>query len=157
MKLNELVESVKEEVTKEEEALKEGIRDAEYKITDMGHKKMKNLMDELHDDLPVFEKAGYKLHSMEVDLGISPKLVPYFTVVRHISKEEQQAILDEVKQKRMLHLLLSSLFKSSYLKEVLKIGNLDFHGLKIELAAVPTVRLVFLESQGEVPMIEDDE
>ncbi len=146
MDLNEIVESVKEEVIKEEDALKEGIRDTQYKITDMGHKKIKDLMDELHDDLPVFEKAGYKLHSMEVEIGISPKLIPYFIVEKQISQEEQQAILDEVKHQRVLHLLLKSLFKSSYLKEVLKIGDLEFHGLRIELAAMPTVRLLFLGS-----------
>ncbi len=134
--VNELLESVKEE------AIKEG-NESIHKITDVGHKKIRDLTDELHDDLPIFERAGYSLHSLEVELGISPKLIPHFKVEKQISQEEQQTILDEVKHKRILSLLLSSLFKSSYLKEILKIGNLEFHGLKIELSAIPKVRLLF--------------
>lgn len=146
MNLDNIIESVKEEVTKGQEALEGSITETEHKITDAGHRKMKDLVDELHEDLPIFERAGYKLHSLEVELGITPKLIPHFKVEKHISKEEQQTLLNEVKHKRVLHLLLSSLFKASYLKKVLRIGNLDFNGLKIELSAIPTVRLLFWES-----------
>ena len=131
-----LLNGIKAEVQKEGE-------ETVHKITDVGHRKMKEVIDELHDDLPIFERAGYSLHSLEVELGIAPKLIPHFKVDKQISKEEQLAILDEVKHKRVLYLLLSSLFKSSYLKEILKIGNLEFHGLKVELAAVPKVHLLF--------------
>ena len=65
----------------------------------------------------------------------------------------QKAILEEVRHKRALHMLLSSLFKSSYLKKVLRVGNLDFHGLKIELSAIPTVKLLFVDL--DEPVDED--
>ena len=140
--MNSMFEHMTEETVK-------GCTNGTHVITDIGHRKIKNLTDELHDDLPIFERAGYSLHSLEVELGISPKLIPHFRVHKQISQEEQQAILDEVKDKRLLTLLLTSLFKSSYLKEVLRIGDLDFHGLKIELSAIPKVNLLFWKDGQE--------
>jgi hypothetical protein len=142
-----MLEQLKEEAAhfedEIEEAVHERIEEEKIKITDFGHKKIKILIDELHEDLPIFERAGYKLHNLEVELGLSPKLIPYFKIEKHISEEEQKALLDEVKQKRIVHALLSSLFKSAYLQKVLRIGGLEFFGLKVELAAVPTVHLLF--------------
>jgi hypothetical protein len=154
MDFNSVLNNIKSEVVKGETAMAGGLEEAEHKITDAGHRKIKQMLDELHEDLPIFEKAGYKLHSLEVEIGISPKLIPHFRVCEHITEEKQKAILEEVRHKRMLYMLLLSLFKSSYLKKILRIGNLDFHGLKIELSAVPTVRLLFLDPDEPV---EDDD
>lgn len=145
MNMTTIINDVKGELVKEEQIL-----------ADAGHRKIKELLDELNADLPIFEKAGYKLHSLEVEVGISPKIIPHFRVCKHISEEEQKAILEEVKQKRMLHALLASLFKSSYLKKVLRVGNLDFHGIRIELSAVPTVRLQFVDPADPVEDDDDD-
>ena len=153
MDVNTVLNSIKDGVTKSDDAIDAGITDTEHKITDAGHRKIKAMLDELNADLPIFEKAGYKLHSLEVEVGISPKLIPHFRVCEHISKDEQKAILEEVRHKRILHALLSSLFKSSYLKNVLRVGDLDFHGLRIELSAIPTVRLQFVNLTDPV----DDE
>jgi len=157
MDFNSVISNIKGEVVKGETTMAEGLAETEHKITDAGHRKIKDMLDELHDDLPIFEKAGYKLHSLEVEIGISPKLIPHFRICEHISEEEQKAILEEVRHKRVLHMLLSSLFKSSYLKKVLRVGNLDFHGLKIELSAIPTVKLLFvdLDEPGDEDL-EDD-
>ena len=153
MDVDSVLNNIKNEVVKNEVTVAAGIANTEHKISDAGHRKIKKLLDELNSDLPIFEKAGYKLHSLEVEVGISPKLIPYFRVCEHISEEEQKAILDEVRHKRVLHALLSSLFKSSYLKKVLRVGNLDFHGIRIELSAIPTVRLQFVDLADP---IEDD-
>jgi hypothetical protein len=156
MDFNSVINNIKSEVVKGETAMAEGFAEAEHKITDAGHRKIKEMLDELNSDLPIFEKAGYKLHSLEVEVGISPKLIPHFRVCEHITEEEQKAILEEVRHKRILHALLSSLFKSSYLKKVLRVGNLDFHGLRIELSAVPTVRLQFVDLADPIEDDDDD-
>ncbi len=147
MDLDEMLDDIKDGAAKMEEeietAVQEEIEAGTIKIKDFGHKKIKILIDELHDDLPIFERAGYKLHNLEVELGLSPKLIPYFKIEKHISEEEQKALLAEVKSKRIIYALLSSLFKSAYLQKVLRIGGLDFFGLKVELAAIPTVHLLF--------------
>ena len=146
MNVNSVINNLKSEIVKEEQV-----------IADAGHRKIKDMLDELNADLPIFEKAGYKLHSLEVEVGISPKLIPHFRVCDHISEEAQKAILEEVRHKRILHALLASLFKSSYLKKVLRVGNLDFHGIRIELSAVPTVRLQFVDLADSVKDDDDDD
>jgi len=157
MNVHSVIDNIKDGVTQSGDAINAGILDSEHKISDAGHRKIKEMLDELNADLPIFEKAGYKLHSLEVEVGISPKLIPHFRVCQHISEDEQKVILKEVRHKRILHALLSSLFKSSYLKNVLRVGNLDFHGLRIELSAIPTVRLQFVDLSDPVDDEIDDE
>ena len=125
-----------DELVKEEQAVA-------HAISDFSHQRIKDVMDELHADLPILEHAGFKLHRLEVELGVTPKIIPHFRVIEHPSPEQQRKILDEAKQKRLLHLMLSSLFKVSYLQRMLKIGDLEFHALKIEVCAVPKVHLIF--------------
>ncbi len=154
MTVNGMMDQVKAEAAHFEKdmeaAIQERVEDEKIRFTDFGHKKIKILIDELQEDLPIFERAGYKLHHLDVELGLSPKLIPYFTIKKHISEKDQIALLEEVKHKRIIHALLSSLFKSAYLQNVLQIGGLDFFGLKVELAAVPTVHLLFREKTHEM-------
>ncbi len=130
-----------------------GVAQLDKKLSDLGHRRTQAVLQELHDDLPVFEKAGFFLHSMEVELGVSPKLIPRFRVAHSISPEAQQEILEEVRQKRVLHTLLALLFKSSHLSDIMKIGDLEFHAFKIEVGAIPTVSLVF-SHPGDELMVE---
>ena len=147
MKFDELLNNVTDEIIDESRQLADSVINetcqAVPDFKNATHRKMKEMVDELHDDLPIFERAGYKLDKLEVELGIAPKLIPHFKVEKLLCKEEQDAILKEVRPNRILHLLLSSLFKASYLKDIMQIGNLDFHALKIELAASPKVHLIF--------------
>lgn len=130
-----------------------GVAHLDNKLADLGHRKTHAVLQELHDDLPIFERAGFVLHSMEVELGMSPKLIPRFRVDHAISAEEQAALLQETRHKRVLHTLLGLLFKSSHLSEIMKIGNLEFHAFKIEVGAVPAVSLVF-SHPGDTLMVE---
>jgi len=112
-------------------------------INDYAHKKVIEASDKLHDNLPIFESAGYKLKKFEVELGISPKIIPHFMVDESVTEEQKMAALEKVKDKRLMHLMLEALIKAGKLHGSLQIGDLDFCGVEVHLAAIPTVRLLF--------------
>jgi len=95
--------------------------------------------------LPIAEEAGYKLQTVEIRLGIPPKLIPHFNQVRSLSAEEKTELLERIKDKRYTKMLLSTLFKSSEIQETLKIGDLPAGVIQIELTAVPNIILVYGE------------
>ena len=101
-----------------------------------------HVMD-FHEFIPVFERAGFALQNFEIEIGLSPKMIPHFMITKHISEPEKRAILNETRHQRVLHMILEALFKASYLSEHVKVGILQFQGLEIHVGAIPTVRLLF--------------
>lgn len=112
-------------------------------LKDHGHKKVASITDEFDEALPIFERAGYILKNFEIELGISPKLIPHFHIDKSVTAEQRKAVLAEVRHRRIIRLMLEALNKAAHLHDKLKIGNLDFKGLELHVSALPTVRLLF--------------
>jgi len=62
-------------------------------INDYAHKKIIDVSDRFHNNLPIFESAGYKLKKFEVELGISPKIIPHFMVDESVTHEQKMQAL----------------------------------------------------------------
>ena len=107
--------------------------------------KIKGFVDEFNKALPDIEEAGYKLRTVEIRLGIPPKLVPHFDQVTELSAAEKEALMLSIKDKRYTRMLLSTLFKSSEMQQGLQIGDLPAGVIQIELTAVPNIILVYGE------------
>ena len=60
-----------------------------------------------------------------------------------VTLEQKMAVLEKVKGKRMMHLMLEALIKASKLHGTLQIGDLNFCGIEVHLSAIPMVRLLF--------------
>ena len=122
---------------------REHLEEKRKEINDHSHKKIITVSDRFHDCLPIFESAGYKLKKFEVELGISPKIIPHFMIDESVTHEQKLEALKKVKGKRMMHMMLDALIKASKLHGSLQIGDLDFCGIEVHLSALPTVRLLF--------------
>jgi hypothetical protein len=122
---------------------REHLHEKRKDISDHAHRKIIEVSDRFHDHLPLFESVGYKLKRFEVELGISPKIIPHFIIDESVSEEQKLAALEKVKGKRMMHMMLEALIKASKLHGTLQIGELDFCGIEVHLSALPTVRLLF--------------
>ena len=107
--------------------------------------KVKGFVDEFNKALPVIEEAGYKLRTVEIRLGIPPKLIPHFDQITELSAAEKETLMLSIKDKRYTRMLLSTLFKSSEMQQGLQIGNLPAGVIQIELTAVPNIILVYGE------------
>ena len=98
---------------------------------------------DFHEFLPVFERAGFAIQNFEIEIGLSPKMIPHFMITKHISEPEKRQLLNETRHQRVLHMILEALFKASYLSEHVRVGALKFQGLEVYVGAIPTVRLLF--------------
>ena len=120
-----------------------GSRPGHAPLSDLGHRRVVELVEEFHSMLPVFEKAGFLLENFQIEVGLSPKFIPHFMVTHSVSDEEAQAALAELGNRRLLRTVMQALLKASYLRDHLTLGELEFVGLEVYVAAVPTVRLLF--------------
>ena len=113
------------------------------RLTDMGHQRLVDHVNEFDAYLPLLERAGFELRRFEIEVGLSPKFIPRFMIRRLISEEEKKRLLEEAGSKHLLKMILDALFKASYLSKHVKVGALEFLGLEIHVGAVPRVRLLF--------------
>jgi len=96
-----------------------------------------------NEALPYIERAGYDVTEVEVGLGLSPKVVPHLKIRELISEEEQWALLEETREKKLVNTILSSLFKASAAHSKLKFKSFHFSDMELELSILPTVVLKF--------------
>jgi len=80
---------------------------------------------------------------MEIELSIIPKLIPYFEKFADTDDETRKSIIEQVKDKRLVSLLLKALFKADNFQQSLKMGQLEFAGIEIEITAIPAIRLLY--------------
>jgi len=107
--------------------------------------KIKQFVDEFNKALPIVEAAGYHLKTVEIRVGLPPKLIPHFEQVEQLTEEARKQLLTEYSDKRYTKLLLSTLFKSTDIQQSVTIGNLDRSVIQIELTAIPNIILVYGE------------
>jgi hypothetical protein len=115
---------------------------------EMGMEKLKAVIDEVTSSFPLFEKAGFHVEEVQVEIGMTPKLMPRFKQVKEVSVSEQEALLQQAGEKKLVKFMLISLFKSSKMKNLINDPKLDFHGIEIDLTAVPSVRSIFRSAKN---------
>lgn len=110
--------------------------------TDVAHRRVADMANQLDEFLPIFEQAGYVLHGLEIEMGISPKLVPRFRFLPNVSEEDRADALRRAQGNRMARVILEALLKAGRLTKHLRVGELHFLGLEVVLGVVPTVRIL---------------
>ncbi|MBV1901777.1 MAG: hypothetical protein KUG56_08905 [Kordiimonadaceae bacterium] len=96
-----------------------------------------------NDALPYIERAGFLVTEIEVGIGISPKIVPHLRMSKAISAREREALLEEVKEKRLVHTILTSLFSATAARKRLNFKKYHFTEIELELSVLPSVTLKF--------------
>ena len=101
-----------------------------------------------NEALPYIERAGYEVTEIEVGLGLSPKVVPHLRLKELISEEEQVALLEETKEKKLVNTVLASLFRASAARRKLNFNKFHFSDIELELSILPTVVLKFKPNEN---------
>ncbi|NVJ62052.1 MAG: hypothetical protein HWE27_16800 [Gammaproteobacteria bacterium] len=112
-------------------------------LGDVGMDKLKAVIAEVTGAFPLFEKAGFEVEEVQVEIGLAPKLMPRFRHVKTIAPAEQEALIAEAGNKKLVKFMLISLFKSLKMNNLINDPKLDFHAIEIDLTAVPSVRGIF--------------
>ncbi|HYD72097.1 MAG TPA: hypothetical protein VEF55_03100 [Candidatus Binatia bacterium] len=107
-----------------------------------GSEKIQELVTSFQQALPALSSAGYELTEFEVELGVTPKLIPHF---RHASRaaEDVDAARDMLKDNKLGQLLLGALLKAGDVHKQIKVAGFGFSHIEIEMGLIPSVRLQY--------------
>lgn len=115
----------------------------EYRINDAVAKKVKTVIDDFIEAAPLIEAAGFRIKDLQVELGVIPKLIPHFEKLTQTSEARRLELIEQVKGKKIIVLLLKALYKADNFQQSINMGSLDFAGIEIEITAIPAVRLIY--------------
>lgn len=107
-----------------------------------GAQKVQELMTAFQQALPAIKSAGYEMTEFEVELGVTPKLIPHF---RHAAKsgEDVDAARAMLKDNKLGTMILVALLKAGEVHRQIKVAGFGFTHIEIELGLIPSVRLQY--------------
>lgn len=92
---------------------------------------------------PTFERAGFSLLGLDVEVGLPPKMIARFGYERRIPDAEKEKILREVKEERGLNKLMGALFKAVELQEGVQLERLNLSHIAVHIGAIPRVSVCY--------------
>lgn len=111
-------------------------------ISSAGSAKIQELVTAFQNALPAIRSAGYELTEFEIELGVTPKLIPHF---RHAARraEDVDAAREALKDNKLGQLILGALLKAGDVHKQIKVNGFCFSHIEIEMGLIPSVRLQY--------------
>jgi hypothetical protein len=111
-------------------------------LSTVGAEKIQELITSFQQALPAIKSAGYEMTEFEVELGVTPKLIPHF---RHAAKsaEDVDAARAALKDNKLGMMILVALLKAGDVHRQIKVAGFGFTHIEIELGLIPSVRLQY--------------
>ena len=101
------------------------------------------ILGDFNAALPVLAEAGYVLSSVDIALGLPPKIVASFAASSHVSLEKVESLMSEHAEKKFTLVLMKSLHQAWQVQMKVKIAGLQPRGIAIELGLIPSVTVRF--------------
>ena len=77
---------------------------------------------------------------MEIEIGVPPKLIPRFSIYKSQDELRDEAA-EELKTNRVGKNILKGLNVARSLESKLRVRNMEFSHIEVEIGVVPTVKL----------------
>jgi hypothetical protein len=108
----------------------------------VGSEKIQELVTSFQQALPAIKSAGYELTEFEIELGVTPKLIPHF---RHAPRsiEDVDAAKEALKENKLGQIILGALLKAGDVHKQIKVAGFGFSHIEIEMGLIPSVRLQY--------------
>jgi hypothetical protein len=130
--------------------LKELLDAAKEKTGGFGADKLAELADSINAALPIITEAGYAVEQIHTTLGIPPKVVLRARVIREITDEEYDALIERAGEKVVSSIVAGTFLKAAAVQRSFRIGSLHSSSIDLELSPLPAVRLVFEPSKAPI-------
>jgi uncharacterized RDD family membrane protein YckC len=109
---------------------------------EVGAKKLQYSVEQLNNAMPYLESAGYTIAQLEMEVGISPKVIVIVKI-----NDQSTMTLDEleevIKDTPVVQMLVNAIRISVELQKKLSIRSMRSVGMEISLAVTPSVKLLF--------------
>lgn len=110
---------------------------------DAGSSKVTEIVDMLDESKSYISRSGYELGSMNISLGIPPKISLSFNYKSSVSEEERNKLLLEVASRKVLSIILKCLFKAGDFYSSAKFKEYKLGSVDISLGITPGVNIKF--------------
>ena len=117
---------------------------AKEKTGGFGGEKLTELADAVTSAIPIITQAGFAVEQVTVTLGIPPKAIVRARVVRELTDEEYDALVQNVGEQVVASLVAGTFLKAAALQRSFRIGNMLSSHIEVELSPLPAVRFLFV-------------
>jgi len=117
---------------------------AKEKTGSFGGDKLTELANSVNSAIPIITQAGFEIEETTVTLGIPPKAVVRARVVRELTDEEYDALVQRVGEQVVTSVVAGTFLKAAALQRSFRIGTLLSSHIEIELSPLPAVRFIFV-------------
>jgi hypothetical protein len=111
-------------------------------LSQVGADKIQELVTSFQNALPAIKSAGYELTEFEVELGVTPKLIPHFKHAPR-SAENVESAKEMLRDNKLGQMLLGALLKAGDVHKQINVAGFGFSHIEIELGLIPSVRLQY--------------
>jgi hypothetical protein len=121
------------------------IKDAGGKLgnlKDAGIDKIKTIITDFENALPVLKKAGYNLKELNITVGVPPTVLASFNI-KNVSEEVSNAALEELDSNKVGKAVLSALIGASKMKQKIEVKNMTMDEIEVELGLIPKVSIIY--------------
>jgi hypothetical protein len=112
-------------------------------LANMGIAKVREVLTLFNAALPLLEEAGCRPSSVEVEIGLPPKVVANFETA-DVSDEAIARITAAHPDRKLACAILKALSKGAHLQKSLEVGRLHASTLAIEISIPPCLKLTFV-------------
>ncbi len=115
-------------------------------LKEEGKEKSISYINGLSEILPIVAKTGYRLKGVDIEMALPPGINLQFEKFENISKEEIDTIMEANKDKDLLQTIVKTLVMADEFHNKLKMGDLLFTTISVNLSIPPKVSLKFAKN-----------
>lgn len=112
-------------------------------VKEYGLEKINEIWAQIEASTEVFQKTGYSITSIDINLAIPPTVMLSLDQSENIDDEAEQKLLEENKNKSVIYPILVALFKANAVQKSINSVQYKFTGLSIELGLSPKIDMKF--------------
>jgi len=135
--ISDKLEEMKENIFGEEE------KEVSEEFKDAGSSKAQTILQNIENSTAQIKRAGYEIKGMGVSLGFPPAVTLSFHYMKEVTDEERAQLLEDVKENKMLKIVIACLFKAGDFYKKVKFGDYALDGVNISLGLSMGVSMTF--------------
>lgn len=120
-------------------------------LQDLAAEQLQGTMNEVNASVPYLARVGYCLLNLQVEIGLSPKVILALSQRETIDPAAFASILAEVSERKVLASILSALQQANALQGKFRVQGYFFRDIEIELGIPPAVRMIFVGAEVVIP------
>jgi hypothetical protein len=131
--------------------LKGPMQEATETLAGLGAEKSREILSQANLLLQLLQSAGYGIVSLEIELGIPPKITIKLKTGPAVKEEKLAAILREHADKKVITGIVASLIQANRLRDSVTVETLELGEVQIILTATPNITMQWTDRTNGKP------